>query len=84
MNRTTSSNRNFDRSGPSRSLIAVDEVTSATSTETIRRSPTGMDMHELYASGCRKLQDAALQIDRPEVQTQCVRECKSPGEPASP
>jgi hypothetical protein len=24
----------------------------------------GMDMHELYASGCRKLQDAALQIGR--------------------
>jgi hypothetical protein len=34
-----------------------------------------MDMHELYASGCRKLQDAALQVERLGV-------CQEPGAPA--
>src|SRR5439155_15712757 len=37
--RTTSSNRNFDRSGPSFSAIAVEPAMSTRSTETIRRSP---------------------------------------------
>src|SRR5918999_709670 len=39
MSRMISSKRNFDRSGPSCSAMAVEPATSATSTETILRSP---------------------------------------------
>ena len=47
MSRMTSSIRNFERSGPSCSPIAVEPTTSATSTETIRRSPVATAMPEL-------------------------------------
>ena len=39
MSAMTSSNRNFERAGPSRSLIAVDPTTSATATDTMRWVP---------------------------------------------
>src|SRR3954449_1399610 len=45
----TSSNRNLDRSGPSCSAIVVEPATSAKSAATIRRSPAGVAMGELYA-----------------------------------
>src|SRR5215216_2046011 len=51
ISRTTSSKRNFDRSGPSFSAIDVESATSATSTETIRRSPAATDMVNVYAAG---------------------------------
>jgi len=51
ISRTTSSKRNFDRSGPSLSAIGVESATSATRTDTIRRSPAVTDIHELYADG---------------------------------
>src|SRR5215211_3408323 len=47
ISRTTSSKRNFDRSGPSFSPIGVESATSAISTETIRRSPVATDMRRV-------------------------------------
>ena len=47
MIRMTSSIRNFERSGPSFSAIAVEPTTSATRTETIRLSPVATAIGKL-------------------------------------
>jgi hypothetical protein len=50
MIRMTSSIKNFERSGPSFSPIAVEPATSATSTETILRSPVATAIPRVIAA----------------------------------